>query len=124
MPMDYQSDVEMTVDDSSAQPVACRLTTDDLRRRCVEIADLFADAVAVTEMPGGYGIAFTATSDVRRLVDFVVFERDCCPFLSFALRFPTPHDLVWLQIRGNADAKTMMAEQFTGVRDRLAAKRP
>lgn len=106
-------------------PVACSLSEGDLRRRGEDIADLFVHAVAATEYPDGYGFAFPAEEGrTRQLLDFVVFERACCPFFTFALTFPSPHDVVWLQLRGGSEAKDMVTDQFVAVRDRLAAARP
>ena len=106
-------------------PVACSLSADDLRQRGDDIADLFAVALAAAEYPDGYGFAFPAGESLtRRLLDFVVFERACCPFFTFALTFPSPHDVVWLQIRGAVQAKGVVTDQFVAVRDRLAATRP
>lgn len=30
----------------------------------------------------------------RELLDFVTFERACCPFYSFGVRFPPPHEAI------------------------------
>lgn len=103
-------------------PIACSLSTDELRQRGDDLAELFARAVAVCEYGDGYGFAFPAEeSQTRQVLDFVLFERACCPFFTFALTFPSPHDVVWLQIRGAEEAKAMMTDQFIAVRDRLAA---
>lgn len=106
----------------SELPVACSLSTDDLRRRGDDLRALFAHAVAASEYPDGYGFAFPSEeSEARALLDFVVFERACCPFFTFALTFPSPHDVILLQIRGNAEAKTIVTDLYLAVRDRLAA---
>lgn len=103
-------------------PVACILSAADLSQRKDDIAELFAHAVAATEYADGYGFAFPAEErQAWQLLDFVLFERACCPFFTFALTFPAPHNVVWLHIRGNAEAKDMMTDQFVAVRDRLAA---
>lgn len=47
--------------------------------------------------------------DARELLDFIAFERACCPFYSFGLRFPSPHDAIWLDVRSErAEVKEML----------------
>lgn len=115
---------EPLTEESLELPVACSLSANDLRQRGDDIAEQFALAVAATEYPDGYGFAFPAQEGLtQQLLDFVIFERACCPFFTFALTFPSPHDVVWLQIRGRPEAKVMVTDQFDAVRDRLAADR-
>lgn len=96
-------------------PLACTLSDDDLRVRSREVAELFAHATAVEELADGYAFAFPGGGAwPRELLDFVTFERACCLFYSFGLRFPSPHDVIWLDVRGErAEIKEMLR---TGVR--------
>ena len=99
-------------------PVACSLTAAELEVRGDENTELFAHARAVEELADGYRFAFPADDDgVPALLQFILAERACCPFFTFELQFPSPHDVVWLAIRGNEDAKEI-------VRDALASKVP
>ena len=97
-------------------PVACSLTEAELEVRGDENADLFAHARAVEELADGYRFAFPADDDgIPALVRFILAERACCPFFTFELQFPSPHQVVWLAIRGNEEAKAI-------VRDGLVSK--
>lgn len=104
-------------------PLACTLSDADLQVRSREVADLFAQATAVEELADGYAFAFPASDDwAHQLLDFVVFERACCPFYTFGLRFPSPHEAMWLDVRGErAEVKEMLrAGVFSQVEQRLA----
>lgn len=76
-------------------PLACTLSDDDLQARSHEVAQFFAQATHVEELADGYAFAFPADGGwPRELLDFVVFERACCPFYSFGVRFPPPHEAI------------------------------
>lgn len=103
-------------DGSVDVPVACSLTAAELEVRGDENAELFAHARAVEELADGYRFAFPADDDgIPALLQFILVERACCPFFTFELQFPSPHQVVWVMIRGNEEAKGI-------VRDGLVAR--
>ena len=92
-------------------PVACSLTEAELEVRGDENAELFARAREVEELPDGYRFAFAADDDgIPALVRFILAERACCPFFTFELQFPSPHNVVWVAIRGNEEAKRIVRD--------------
>lgn len=92
-------------------PVACSLTAAELEVRGDENAELFAHARAVEELADGYRFAFPADDDsVPAVLRFILAERACCPFWTFELQFPSPHQVVWLAIRGNEEAKAIVRD--------------
>jgi hypothetical protein len=95
-------------------PVACTLSDADLQARSREVAELFAQATHVEEVADGYAFAFPSGSEwAHQLLDFADFERACCPFFSFSLRFPSPHEAIWLDVRGQApEVKEMIRTGF------------
>ena len=98
-------------DDSMDIPVACSLTDAELEVRGDENADLFAHAREVEELADGYRFAFPADdSGVPALLRFILAERACCPFFTFELQFPSPHQVVWVAIRGNEEAKGIVRD--------------
>lgn len=98
-------------DGSVDVPVACSLTAAELEVRGDENAELFAHASAVEELADGYRFAFSADDDgVPALVRFILAERACCPFFTFELAFPSPHQVVWLAIHGNEEAKGIVRD--------------
>jgi hypothetical protein len=56
----------------------------------------------------------TAVSTAVRCpaVTAVLAERACCPFLTFELIFPAPHDMLWLRLRGSEAAKEFVQSSF------------
>ena len=92
-------------------PVACSLTEGELEVRGDENAELFAHARAVEALLDGYRFAFPADDDgIPALLRFILAERACCPFFTFELQFPAPHQVVWVAIRGNAEAKAIVRD--------------
>ena len=92
-------------------PVACSLTEAELEVRGDENAELFAHARTVEELADGYRFSFPADDDgVPALLQFILAERACCPFFTFELQFPSPHQAVWLAIRGNEEAKAIVRD--------------
>ena len=103
-------------DDSMDIPVACSLTDAELEARGDENDELFAHAREVEELADGYRFAGPADDcGLPALLQFILAERACCPFFTFELQFPSPHQVVWVAIRGNEEAKGI-------VRDGLATK--
>ncbi|HEV2238658.1 MAG TPA: hypothetical protein VGR57_18515 [Ktedonobacterales bacterium] len=92
-------------------PIACSLSAAELRDRGEENLALFRQARRVRELADGYAFAFVgADKEVEQLLRFVLAERACCPFWSFDLTFTSPHQEVWVAIRGNAEAKALVRE--------------
>lgn len=66
-------------------PVACSLTTAELRDREAKLLAQFKSAVVETEELQD-GCAFRIPGDaswIRLLAELIVAERECCPFLTF-----------------------------------------
>ena len=99
-------------------PVACNLSAAELHVRGEdEVAPLFARATGLYELPDGYRFTFPAEADcVRDLLEFTLSERSCCPFFTFELTFPSPHQAVWLTLRGGEGVKEFVAGSFARLR--------
>jgi hypothetical protein len=94
---------------AASLPLACSLTGDDLRRRGNVVGDLFQHATQVRELADGYQFAFPGGDEsARALLDFIVEERACCPFFTFELASVSPHDALWLTIRGDNGVKALV----------------
>jgi hypothetical protein len=70
---------------SDDMPIACCLTSAELRERAATLLAQFRSAVIETEeLPNGY--AFRVPGDRTRVAitaEMIVAERECCPFLTF-----------------------------------------
>jgi len=101
----------MTSDVPVEIPLACSLTAAELRARGKENASLFTHAQSVEELPDGYRFAFPAEAeDARELLQFILAERACCPFFTFELTFPSPHQSIQLVVRGREGVKEIVRD--------------
>ena len=91
-------------------PIACSLTTVELRDREATLLAEFRSAVLETqELQNGY--AFRFTGDGRRiglLAELIVAERECCPFLVFELVALPNKGPVIVRVTGPAAAKEFL----------------
>ena len=113
--------VDVTGDGPGEIPLACSLTASELSVRGEENASLFAHAEGAEELSDGYRFTFPAEADiVTDLLQFVLAERACCPFFTFELTFPSPHQAIYLTVRGQEGVKEIVrasvAATITGER--------
>jgi hypothetical protein len=66
-------------------PIACTLTTVELRDREANLLAQFRSAVIETEeLQEGYAFSLPGDGEwIRLLAELIVAERECCPFLAF-----------------------------------------
>lgn len=83
-------------------PVACTLSSDDVKQRVAGWHRVLDDTTARTPLDGGVHLAFAATIDVQELTRLVVAEQDCCRFFDFAITVDGRG--VGLDIRGPLEA--------------------
>jgi hypothetical protein len=96
-----------TSDDAVEVPIACSLSPDELRERSGENATLFGGVTDVKELPDGYVFTFPG-DQAREVMDFMLAERDCCPFFTFELTLPSPHQLILLTVLGREGVKEVV----------------
>ncbi len=99
--------------------MACSLTATQLRVRGEENDALFARALGAQELPDGYCFTFPARDeDARDLLQFILAKHACCPFFTFELAFPSPHQAISLTVRGSEGVKEIVrASMLVGYRD-------
>jgi hypothetical protein len=79
-------------------------------KRAADIKAL-ADIRALAELSDGYGLGFEGADEkIEALVEFLIFERKCCVFLTYELIFESHERMVWLNIRGGADIKELIGQ--------------
>lgn len=89
--------------------IACNLTGDEQVRRHEAVRGLLDSSRLVGEIENGYEFAFPEDADwARRLTEFIVAERSCCPFFAFELAFGT--DGILLRVRGPRGTKEFIRE--------------
>ena len=68
-------------------PIACSLTTAELRDREVNLLAQFRSAVSsIEELQEGYAFRLPGDGDwIRLIAEVITAERECCPFLTFEM---------------------------------------
>lgn len=110
-----QEHVEITPDDI---PLACTLTAGERRIREAEIGNIFKSCLEVRELADGYAFRYAGENIwAEKLFHLVMEERDCCPFFTFELFFAPAKGSIELCIRGQAEVKEIVREQFLPLRE-------
>src|SRR5689334_3270811 len=95
---------------SDELPIACSLSAEERTQRGGVTRDLLGLAEEVRELADGYAFRFPGGEDwAVRLLDYVVFERRCCRFFTFALVFEPNQGAIWLHLRGPEGVKALFA---------------
>ncbi len=91
-------------------PLACKLPGPEETRRRGEIEKIFEGCLRTDELEDGYEFRFPGSEEwAVRLTEFIVFERECCPFFAFELAFEPEEGPIRLRVRGPEGAKEMVA---------------
>jgi hypothetical protein len=87
---------------ASELPIACALSEPERVRRREEVAaEVFGGVRRVRELADGYAFQYPGDGDwAGKLLEFVAFERGCCPFFTFELVFEPEQGPIWLRLRG------------------------
>jgi len=102
-----------TQQEAGGVALACLLTGEDLAARGEVVRPLMASYQQVQELEDGYAFQFPGESEwIQRVVRFVAEERACCPFFTFELHFEPNLGPIWLRLRGSAEIKDMLRDQW------------
>lgn len=99
---------------SSPYSIACSLTDPEMRKRLDQLrSGLFADTRSVREEAEGFVFTFDNTdANADALVNVVLLERQCCPFLRFHVDIgPHPEQLA-IRIGGSDEARLFVEHTF------------
>ena len=90
-------------------PLACTLSPSEQITRNTELNDIFKHVQQVNELADGYALRFPGDNTwANTLLEFITFERACCPFFTFSLVFEPNQGPIWLHLRGPEDVKTII----------------
>jgi MerC mercury resistance protein len=82
----------------------CSLPSPELTARRAEIQGFIEQATSVVSRPDGVLFAFaTSVETAHALVDFILFEQQCCSSITYELRSEPRHSHFTLQLRAPAD---------------------
>ena len=102
-----------TQPEAEAAALACLLTGEDLAARGEVVRSLLASYQQVQELEDGYAFQFPGESEwIQRVATFVAEERACCPFFTFELQCEPNLGPIWLRLRGSAEIKAILHDQW------------
>lgn len=98
----------------STSPVACTLNDAEFREREQMILQkLRQAALERREIPDGYAFRFASADDLfKEIVEMIILERKCCPFLEFKITLAAAGGDIRLEITGAQAAKEFIAATF------------
>ena len=68
------------------------------------------------ELEDGYVFEFPGSAEwAEKLVDFVNFERVCCPFFAFDLAFEPDEGPIQLRVRGSEGVKEFVEAELAAL---------
>lgn len=88
-------------------PIACTMTGEEQAAWSVGIGHTVLHGYEeMRELPEGYALRYPGGDTwAQTLVDFIVHERECCPFFTFGLIFEPNHGAIWLHMTGSDEIK-------------------
>ena len=91
-------------------PIACSLTTVELRDREAKLLAQFRSALIETEeIQDGYAFHLPGEDKwIRLVVELIVAERECCPFLTFEVTALPNMGPVIVRVTGPAGTKEFL----------------
>jgi len=103
---------------SDTTPLACQIQDpEQLRQRTTDVHTLFKQATQMQELADGYAFSFPHEDQwATKLLEFILFEKNCCPFFTFELVFEPQHGPIWLRLRGPDGVKAIVSEGFLSSR--------
>ena len=95
---------------SDGMPLACRLTSAELREREATLLARFRSVVIETEdLPNGFALRFPGSGKwIVMIAEMIVAERECCPFLTFELVAQPNMGPVIVRVTGPSDGKEIL----------------
>ena len=88
--------------------------TPEQRARTFQLLDaLKSKKQEVSEIEDGYSFRFPTDSGMLLdMVEFITYERVCCPFFDFHLRVEREGGETWLTLTGREGVKAFIREEF------------
>lgn len=105
---------DQTVSGAEDLAIACKLSEAEQAFREEELAsDLFSNCQEVAELADGYAFRFPGEAEwAAKLIEFIAFERKCCPFFTFELAFEPQEGPMWLRLKGPEGVKSFIEQNF------------
>lgn len=93
-------------------PVACSLTPPELQQRRTQLLKKIGGGILETkELENGFAYRFATNETwITELAQLIMFERQCCPFLTIDLRLEPANGPIWLELSGPEGTKQFLSE--------------
>ena len=91
-------------------PIACSLSSAELRERVASLLARFRSAVkTIEELPNGYAFTFEGGRKwIALAAEAMAAERDCCPFLTFEVVAQPDHGPFVVRVTGPEGSKEFL----------------
>jgi nucleotidyltransferase/DNA polymerase involved in DNA repair len=95
-------------------PIACDLTSVELRERRRTVLETLRSAVLVVEeLADGFACSFMSEGNrFKELANMIDLERQCCPFLQFRVTVAAGHGPLTVEITGPEGTKEFLLSAF------------
>ena len=95
-------------------PIACSLTDSQLQERRRTVLHKVRSAVdEIRELDSGYAYSFPSNGEwLIEVAQLVNLERECCPFLQFAIKVAPDNGPIWLEMTGPEGTKEFLTNTF------------
>jgi hypothetical protein len=95
-------------------PLACLLSDNERVPHQRQLQEMLGPAIQeVVELEDGFAMRFPADDQwVRALMDPIVSERACCPFLRLELQADPHMGPIWLRLRGPDGVKAFLKQRL------------
>lgn len=104
---------------SKESPFACNVSglNKEQRQRWMSLIEKLASTKQeVRELEDGYAFRFAAEpAAVQDLIEFITYERLCCPFFDLEVALEREGGPAWLRLRGREGVKEFIRSEF-GIR--------
>jgi hypothetical protein len=116
-PVAISATTEPSLQTEHVSPLACNafaLSPEARKRHFEEVGPaLLKLKKSMRELPDGYEFEFPADKATwQLLMEWVIDERLCCPFLDIELRFSREGGPLWLRLSGRPGTKEFIKEDF------------
>jgi len=105
-------------------PFVCDMSAIEPDQRGPHIAtlhEIFQSVQAIRELPEGYAFRLPNEPDLlRKVVEFILKERLCCPFFGFTVKLEPEGGPLWLCLTGREGVKPFIkAEIGEALKERI-----
>ncbi|MCB0213394.1 MAG: hypothetical protein KDJ52_28885 [Anaerolineae bacterium] len=100
----------------NSSTLACNLNAIETEQRDQHITEtkrLFSQVQETRELETGYAFRLPNNTDtIRHAAEFIIQERKCCPFFTFALELEASGGPLWLRITGQTGVREVIQAEF------------